>query len=96
MKDTIKHDVERVDFWLNEISKNNDMVVKTTEDLRIILLNLKIVGAWIDKTIGLNPVIDSLERLIKQQHDSIQDMVKNGRTELRASWTDIKEELNQD
>lgn len=96
MNKDIKRDIEKVDFWLGKISLSNDGIIKTTEDLRIILLNLKIVSAYIDKTVGIQPVIDQLEKIVSRGHDDIKELVDTGRVELRESWQEIKKELEGD
>lgn len=92
-KTTTEDNIEKIDYWLGEISKTNDLSLKITDDLRMILLNLKIVTAWLDKTVGIYPVIDDLERIIISSHDSTKEMVTKGRKELHESWGEIKEEL---
>lgn len=92
---TLKEHLETVEYWLNRISLSNDMVIKSTDDLRMILLNLKIVSAYIDKTVGVDPVIDNLEKHVMQGHDAMKELITTGRNELRESFKAIKDELTK-
>lgn len=86
---TINQQLETMNHWLQEISKHNNKTIKVTDNLRMVLLNLKILNAK-DNILGINVVVDEIERNIKELHDSTQNMVTEGRKELRESYNEIK------
>ena len=73
---------------LGEVSKNNDLEIKETEKLRIILLNLKIVGAGVP---GITPIADALADIINNLHESTDKLVKEGREAFRDMENYINE-----
>ena len=81
--------------WLSEVSKHNDKTIKITEDLRMALLNLKIVQAHLgDEAKPIQPIADLIEKAIIDLHDSTKNMVTNGRKELRESFNEIEKYIN--
>ena len=82
--------------WLSEVSKHNDKTIKITEDLRMALLNLKIVQAHLgDEAKPIQPIADLIEKAIIDLHDSTKNMVTNGRKELRESFSEIEKYINE-
>jgi hypothetical protein len=77
---------------LREVSKNNDLEIKETEKLRIILLNLKIVGAGV---LGITPIADALADIINNLHESTDKLVKEGREDLREAFRDMENYINE-
>ena len=91
----IKQYLTTMKQWLSEVSKHNDKTKKVTEDLRIALLNLKIEQSHLGelgKTI--KPIADLIESTINELHDSTENMVNNGRKELKESYDEIEKYIN--
>lgn len=86
-KNIIK-EIETMEKWLHEVSENNDHEIDQTAKLKIILFNLKIVGAGIK---GIEPITDELQKIITSMHNSTYKMVTEGRTELRQAFKNAKE-----
>lgn len=89
-KEVIKS-IETIEKWLNEISKTNDANINQTDELNIVLINLKIEDAHIKENTGIIPIADRIESIIKNVHDNTDMLVKVGRTELREAFKTIKE-----
>ena len=93
MVKTIKHFLTTMKHWLSEVSKHNDKTIKVTENLEMILLNLKIINDH-ENISGVNVVIDELTKNIKELNDSTKNMVTNGRKELSESFNEIEKYIN--
>lgn len=93
---TIKQYLQTMKYWLSEVSKHNDKTVKITEDLRIALLNLKIEQSHLGE-LGrtIKPIADLIEKTINELHDSTENMVNNGRKELRESYNELEKYINK-
>ena len=72
--------------WLEKISVNNNQEIKETENLRMILLNLQITGAYYPE---IKPIADRLQEIILVMHDSTYELVHTGRKELREAFQDV-------
>jgi len=93
---TIKQYLEIMKYWLSEVSKHNDKTVKVTANLRMALINLKIEEGHLDGIPnGIRPIADLIERTINELHDSTQNMVTNGRKELRESYNAIEKYVDE-
>lgn len=92
-KINIKEVLESTKNILKIISETNDTVIKTTEDLRIVLLNLKIENAHIKENTGIVPISNELEKIIKQLHSNVENVVKNYRKELQDNFKIIENRL---
>ena len=93
---TIKQYLSTMQYWLSEVSKHNDKTIKITEDLRMALLNLKIVQAHLgDEAKPIQPIADLIEKAIIDLHDSTKNIVTNGRKELRESFSEIEKYINE-
>ena len=92
---TINQTLTTMQHWLSEVSKHNDKTVKVTEDLRIALLNLKIEQSHLGE-LGrtIKPIADLIEKTINELHDSTQNMVTNGRKDLRESFAEIEKYIS--
>ena len=96
MLKTIKQYLSTMQYWLSEVSKHNDKTIKITEDLRMALLNLKIVQAHLgDEAKPIQPIADLIEKAIIDLHDSTKNIVTNGRKELRESFSEIEKYINE-
>jgi hypothetical protein len=82
--------LERIEYWLNEISKTNNANINQTDELNIVLINLKIEDAHIKENTGITPIADKIESVIKNVHDNTDNLVKVGRTELRQAFKIVK------
>ena len=92
----IKQVLTTMQYWLSEVSKHNDKTIKITEDLRMALLNLKIVQAHLgDEAKPIQPIADLIEKAIIDLHDSTKNIVTNGRKELRESFSEIEKHINE-
>jgi len=78
--------------WLKEVSTNNDHEIDQTKDLKMILLNLKIVCSD-NKAVA--PIADALARTILEMNESTTILVNEGRKELRQALADIKEYVEE-
>jgi hypothetical protein len=84
----IVKELESMEKWLNEVSENNNHEIDQTAKLKIILFNLKIVGANVK---GIEPITDELQKIITSMHDNTFKMVTEGRKELRQAFKNVKE-----
>lgn len=91
MAKTPKENLEIIEKWLGEISKTNDANVSQTDNLNIVLVNLKLEDARIKDDTGIIPIAEEIERVIKNIHDNTDDLKKTGRAELRQAFREIKE-----
>jgi hypothetical protein len=83
-------------FWLDKISVHNNNTTKVTEDLRMALLNLKIIQAQLgEQTKPIQPIADLIEKSIKGLHDNTEELIKAGRKELRESYAEIEKYINE-
>ena len=93
---TIKQVLTTMKYWLSEISKHNDKTTKVTEDLRIALLNLKIIQAQLgEQARPIQPIADLIEKSINGLHDNTQELVNSGRKDLRESYSEIEKYINE-
>jgi hypothetical protein len=93
-KKAISNDINTVKELHKEIARVNDLVIKETENLRMALLNLKIEDARISESTGIVPISDQIERVINNLHDNVDKLVKQGRKDLRESFSNIEEYVN--
>lgn len=92
MDKNIKDSIETMGKWLKEVSENNNHEIDQTKNLKMILLNLKIVCA---DNKSVTPIADALAKIITEMHDSTTILVTQGRTELRAAFEDIKKYVEE-
>lgn len=93
---TIKHWLQTLKHWLDKISAHNTNTTKVTEDLRIALLNLKILQAQLgEQAKPIQPIADMIERSIQGLHDSTKELVSSGRKELRESYNELEKYINE-
>jgi len=93
---TIKQYLTTMKYWLSEVSKHNDKTKKVTEDLRMALINLKIEQAHLgDLGKTIKPIADLIESTINELHDSTENMVNDGRKELRESFDEIEKYISK-
>lgn len=78
--------------WLDKVSKNNNDEIDETDNLRMLLLNLQITGAYYPE---VKPIADRLQETIDVLHDSTYELVHSGRTELREAFMDIIEYITE-
>jgi GTPase SAR1 family protein len=86
MSKNILEAIEIMQKWLDKISDNNNQEIKETENLRMILLNLQITGAYYPE---VKPIADRLQETITVMHDSTYELVHGGRKELREAFQEI-------
>ena len=91
MDKSINESIKKVKEIHAEISKVNDLTIKETENLRIILLNLKIENARNTTNNGITPIAEQLEKVINNLHNNVRDLVTEGRKELRQAFRKIEE-----
>lgn len=93
---TIKQYLQTMKHWLDKISAHNNNTTKVTEDLRIALLNLKIIQAQLgEQAKPIQPIADLIEKSINGLHDNTQELVNSGRKELRESYGEIEKYINE-
>jgi len=90
--DNINKSLESMGKWLNEVSKNNDHEIDQTRNLKMILLNLKIVCA---DNKAVTPIADALARTITEMHESTTILVNQGRKDLRQAFAEIKKYIEE-
>lgn len=90
--DNINKSLETMSKWLKEVSKNNDHEIDQTRNLKMILLNLKIVCA---DNKAVTPIADALAITITEMNESTTVLVNQGRKELRQALADIKEYVEE-
>jgi len=90
--DNINKSLETMGMWLKEVSLNNDHEIDQTKNLKMILLNLKIVCA---ENKAVTPIADALARTITEMHESTTILVNEGRKELRQALAEIKEYIEE-
>ncbi|WP_026887691.1 hypothetical protein [Clostridium beijerinckii] len=95
MGKNINESLQTVERLLKEISRVNDAAIKQTENLKMALLNLQIEDARIEENTGIVPIAEQIERVIKTIHDNTDNLVKQGRKELRQAFEDIKEYIEE-
>jgi hypothetical protein len=88
MNNEIKTEIETVEKWLEEVSKNNNHEIDQTYNLKIVLFNLKIICANVKE---IKPIARELENIIDEMHSNTLRMVNEGRVELRKSFSKIKD-----
>lgn len=92
---SIKQYLQTLKFWLDKISTHNNNTKKVTEDLRIALLNLKIIQAQLgEQAKPIQPIADLIEKSIKGLHDSTEELINSGRKELRESYNEIEKYID--
>lgn len=93
---TIKQYLETLKYWLDKISTHNNNTKTVTEDLRIALLNLKIIQAQLgEQARPIQPIADLIEKSINGLHDNTQQLINLGRKELRESYSEIEKYINE-
>jgi len=92
MSENIIKSLDTMGKWLKEVSTNNNHEIDQTKNLKMILLNLKIVCA---DNKAVTPIADALQKIITEMHDSTTILVTEGRTELRAAFKDITEYVEE-
>jgi len=75
---------------LKLVRQTNDLIIKETNSLRIILLNLKIENARIKGNTGITPISEALERTIESLNTIVKDIVNNHRATLSKAVEEIK------
>lgn len=75
---------------LKLVRQTNDLIIRETNSLRIILLNLKIENARIKGNTGITPISEALERTIESLNTIVKDMVNNHRATLSKAVEEIK------
>lgn len=95
MGKNINESLQTVERLLKEISRVNDAAIKQTENLKMALLNLQIEDARIKENTGIVPIAEQIERVIKAIHDNTDNLVKQGRKELRQAFEEIKEYIEE-
>jgi hypothetical protein len=95
MDKNINESLQTVERLLKEISRVNDAAIKQTENLKMALLNLQTEDARIKENTGIVPIAEQIERVIKTIHDNTDNLVKQGRKELRQAFEEIKEYIEE-
>jgi len=95
MSKNIIKSLDTMENWLKRISETNDSNVDQTDNLNIVLVNLKLEDARIKDNTGIVPIAQEIEKVIHNIHDNTDELRKTGRTELRAAFKDIKEYIEQ-
>ena len=67
----------------SDIKMTDDSIIKTTERLKIVLLNLKIEDARIRQNTSISPIVDELARSINNIESSVLALIDNDRNKLR-------------
>jgi len=75
---------------LKLVRQTNDLIIRETNSLRIILLNLKIENARIKGNTGITPISEALERTIESLNTMVKDVVNNHRETLSKAVEEIK------
>lgn len=69
----------------NFVKQNNNENIKTAKKLEIVLLNLKIMEAHIGGHTGMRPIIDELEKNIREIDQSVSNLVSQNRDTLEQA-----------
>lgn len=78
---------------LSIISINNDNIIKQTDRLKIILLNLKIEDARIKENTGIVPITNELEKIINELHNKTNKIIQEHRKILNDNFKTIENEF---
>jgi hypothetical protein len=79
---------------VEKIRDSNNNVIKSTSDLEIVLLNLRIVNAHIKENTGIEPIIDFLEKTIHSINGNIKTLVSENRSQLNNAIDQLRKESN--
>lgn len=73
------------------IKTSNDYYIEHTKTLEMILLNLKIQIAHIDKTqlTGVEPIANELERQIKEMKNRLNSTIKENRKAIEIALMEL-------
>lgn len=91
---TFEEAVKTVTTIVAKIEKTDSEVLKTTDDLRMVLLNLQIENARIKENTGIEPIIERLERSIKQINKHMNDLISENRDNMTKALTVLNEYVN--
>lgn len=79
--EAIKNVIEVV----GEIKKTDDEIIKVSNNLKIILLNLKIENSRIKQNTGIDPIVSALSNNVRIIEDSVKNLVSSNREKLVSS-----------
>jgi hypothetical protein len=82
--------LQDVGVILKKVSENNDHTIKQTENLKIILLNLKIQSAHVNQPNGISPIASELRKIIGELNDKTKKTVMDSRNILEKSLYTIQ------
>jgi len=95
MSKNIIKSIETIERLLKEISRVNDEAIRQTYNLEMVLVNLQIEDAHIEQNTGIVPIAQEIERVIKTIHDNTDQLVKEGRKELRVAFEEVKRYIDE-
>lgn len=64
---------------ITEIKQTDDDIISVADNLKIILLNLKIENARIHENTGILPITDALNESVEKINSSVKKLVTNNR-----------------
>jgi CHASE3 domain sensor protein len=92
---TLDESVKTITDIVSKIEQTDSNVLKTTNNLRMVLLNLQIENARIKGNTAIQPIIDSLERSIKQINKHMNDLISENRDNMTKALTVLNEHINK-
>ena len=78
-----------------QVTKTDDVIIKSAESLKIVLLNLKIEQVRIKQDTGISPIVDKLSVEINNIEQTIKYLINNNRQLLNESIEKLEEIVNE-
>ena len=87
-------ELRNVALILEKIEAMDDYIIEETENLRRVLLMLKIESARLKGT-GIQPIAESLEKSIRNLHDSVGCTLTENRKSVTESLTKLSDYIKE-
>jgi hypothetical protein len=81
---------------INKVKETDDYILKATDDLKLVLLNLKIQTAHIKGSEALEPIARYLEGTIEDINNQVKELVNANRKDLVEALAFIKNTEKQE
>ena len=90
----MNQDLENLKETIHKIKSVDDYILSQTDNLHIVLLNLKIESARLS-TKTLDPIIDELDKAMVNINTKVKELIENNRSTLVTSIKNIETSLKE-
>lgn len=96
MNDETKDALKDLEESINMIENFDNSLIKTTNQLRVVLLNLKIEGAKLHEKNGIGPAVDELEKIMERIKKETMKIALNTRQDIKTDLKKLENSINNE